>query len=161
MPKPLTKIERAMFQAFTADYPFCWACGIPANPTWVEAIHATIDYPRNLERAHIIGGAGRVHDRRNLAMLCKLCHGAAHHERIRIGDGVTSGTAVYLPNLYLEHLLWLQFRLEGRVDRRFLRPLRGQALPNISQVPHWFRVSFQHWQGCDHKTWKTNQPKVA
>lgn len=146
MPRRLTKDERDMFANFTADYPFCWACGIPANPSWVESIHVKLDYPRNLERNHIIRGAGRVHDRRNISMLCKLCHDLSGFAVIRLDRH-------FLPHVELRHLLWLQLRFEGRIDRPFLRQLRGQTLPKPAPVPKWFRDSFFGWQGVDHKDW--------
>jgi hypothetical protein len=155
MPKRLTDDAREMFEAFTFEYPFCWACGIPDAPQWVEAIHIRIDYPRHMERAHIIGGSGRVHDRRNLAMLCKLCHDLSHGATIRVGSKV-------LPNLRLDHLLWLQMRFEQRVDRPFLRELlRRPGLPTLRAVPIWHRTQFNQWQGVTHVDYRKEHPRLV
>ncbi len=148
MVKQLTDDEREMFQQFTADYPMCWACGVPEKPSWVETTHGKPDYPRNLERAHIIGGAGRIHDRRNLAMLCKMCHDITHGARIFTGKE-------YMKPLRLDHILWLQYRMEGCVDRKFLRSISVSIfLPRLTPVPTWYRNQFVLNRGITHEQWR-------
>lgn len=144
MSRRLTDEDREMFAEFSSDYRLCWACGIPDGQR-----DTLIDHPRNLERAHIIGGAGRVHDRRNLARLCAMCHRLHHGDTIRRPNGKP------LPNLRFDHLLWLQYRFEGYIDRKFLRSIRiSQFIPRPCIVPAWHLAQFRKWQGCEHSQWR-------
>lgn len=144
MARRLKNTEREIFADFSDRYRLCWACGIPDGMR-----DASIDFTRNLERAHIIGGSGRVHDVRNLAMLCALCHRLHHGDTIRRPDGKP------LPNLRFDHLLWLQYRFEGYIDREFLRSIRtSKFIPRPSIVPAWHLSQFHRWQGVEHSQWR-------
>lgn len=147
MAKRLTDAERETLAKFTVDHSFCWACG-HSGMGWSTA--QGIDYPRNLERAHIIGGAGRKHDRRNLALLCKLCHDLSHGMFIR--KRLNSDREL-LPHLRRDHLLWLKVRFDGRVDRKYLREIAGKRMPPVVVVPVWYQREFFKRQQCTHSKW--------
>lgn len=139
MARRLTKEELDMYEAFNRDFNYCWACGIPHGKR-----DYAIDFPRNLERAHIVGGCGRrVTERCVISMLCHLCHRLNHGDIIRVQGEP-------LPKLELRHLLWLKGRMDGRVDRKRLRELRGRELPIARKPPAWFVGQFQRWQGVNH-----------
>lgn len=142
MPK-LTADDREMYAEFTSDFPYCMACGIPDGTR-----DKTIDYPRHLERAHIIGGAGRVADREDIWMACKLCHDVSHGARI-----VVAGKP--LPKLRLEHVLWLKRVLDNdHWNRRYLATLAGRkTLPDIVPPPLWYQHQFARWHGIKHREW--------
>lgn len=57
--------ERDLFDALAIEWPKCAACH--ARSSW-----------RGMHFHHIVGGAGRKHDRRNLLRLCGDCHDTLH-----------------------------------------------------------------------------------
>ena len=96
-----------------------------------------------LENAHIRGGAGRTHDRRNILRLCNGCHRLAHGERIVVfGDP--------LPVLTTANLLWLKAAYDPDCyDWDYLHELR--PIPATEQEPRkpddWFfdvRINFKY-----------------
>ena len=122
-----------MYEQFASTFDFCWACG----RLWVFG----------LENAHIIGGSGRTHDRRNITRLCGVCHKLAHGHTIRDQDGSK------LPLLKLPHLLWLKARLDPEwYDVRYLKSLRIKRREPLRQhrVPHIFFEAFMIARGEDH-----------
>jgi len=134
----LTAKQRQMYREFTCEHTFCWACGV--EPGQCHLLMSP-DYWRHLECAHIIGGSGRVADRRAICRLCKLCHDLNHGCRI-----VVDGKA--LPNLKLSHMLWLKHRHDGPVDRKFLTSLSVSAiLPRSAPPPKWFKDSYTTIRG--------------
>lgn len=70
MPR-LTKADRLLFQSFAAEFRSCAICW------WPES-----DMRRRMEIHHLVGGAGRKHDRRNLLSTCSRCHGVLHDGRL-------------------------------------------------------------------------------
>ena len=143
MSRKLTKAEKAMFAEFMEEFPYCMACGIDPRCFW------PVDrprYPRMLENHHILGGANREHDRRNLARLCKLCHDLAGGAAIRATpDLALPGAKVgqLLPTLRLDNIIWIKYKTDPKYyDRSYLKALRGRLVPNARQAPLWFRVQF-------------------
>ena len=146
MARLLTDDQREMYEDFIRSFPFCWACGIEPFGTsrMSQPIfgHEPADYWRHLESAHIIGGAGRVADRRAICRLCKLCHDLNHGASIYMRqDGF------YLPKIRIDHMLWLKCRFDGPIDRQFLQPLAIQSLPPICPIPVWFQESYARRRG--------------
>ena len=128
--KRLTNSEKEMYAEFTKDFPFCFAC------YWSEYANFRRWMFPQLERAHIVGGSGRVADRRDIVMLCNGCHLLAHGATIR-----KSPKQDALPNLRIDHLMWLKNRIDGEhYDRDYLCQLKQQnALPPVRQTPTWFQ----------------------
>lgn len=55
-------MSHGVFEAFADEFPYCAVC-------WSRA---------RLQIHHLVGGAGRKHDRRNLLRLCMWCHEGLH-----------------------------------------------------------------------------------
>lgn len=130
MPQSLTKSEKAIYAEFTAAHVWCWACGAPFMAAFCLD---DIDFPRHLERHHIVAQP-RVVDRRVLALLCHMCH--------RLVEGATIRTERYgvLPALKLAHVLWLKSRHDGPLDNKFLcaHSIRSR-MPRPVQPPVFYR----------------------
>lgn len=62
-----SKAERLVLQEFAQEHRSCAVCH------WPES-----DMRRRMEIHHLVGGAGRKHDRRNLLTLCNACHTVLH-----------------------------------------------------------------------------------
>lgn len=140
--------ERNILRNFADEFPFCWACGSPHMATFTTGNTPLLTYPRSLEIHHILGGsARRPHDPRNLSRLCKLCHDLAGGATIRL-LGHPPGVTKPLPNLRLDHVLWLKHKADPEhYDRKFLNGLRSRALPPMRSTPTWFteqRTRFGH-----------------
>lgn len=128
-----TERDKLVLAAFSRDFEYCWACGIWEYTRERQAI----DYPRWLETHHIIRGSGRIHDRRNLARLCKLCHDLHHGHVIR-------AKGVALPPLSLGNVLWLKSR-HDTLDREFLSDLRPKQLPRAARPDEFFFAEYHKW----------------
>lgn len=63
----MSKSDKLVLQEFAAEHRACAVCW------WPEG-----DMRRRMEIHHLVGGAGRKHDRRNLLTLCSNCHGVLH-----------------------------------------------------------------------------------
>jgi hypothetical protein len=63
----VNKADKLLFQEFAALFRSCAVCW------WPES-----DMRRRMEIHHLVGGAGRKHDRRNLLTLCSACHSVLH-----------------------------------------------------------------------------------
>ena len=63
----MNKADKLLFQEFAAMFRSCAVCW------WPES-----DMRRRMEIHHLVGGAGRKHDRRNLLTLCANCHTVLH-----------------------------------------------------------------------------------
>lgn len=140
--EPMSAEERAMYDIFSARFTNCMVCGI--DPKRQIRKH----FPtRWLECAHILGGHGQRKqkgetDRRNLLMLCKLCHDLAHHKNYRKPD------RTLMPYLDRENLLWLKQKHDpDHFDLDFLAKVARQAMP----VPVKPYALFQ--QFLEMKTW--------
>lgn len=90
MARRLTPVERETLAEFADEFRYCWACGRRASDSW------------KLDIAHILGGANRHHDRRNLSL---LCHVTCHQANNRTGHTVNG---IAWPALPTEALLWLK-----------------------------------------------------
>jgi len=110
----LTAIERQTYAEFVWTFADeCWACAVSPLPV----LTAIVFNPT--ETHHIVGGAGRRHDRRCLARLCKVHHMLAHGETIRRCDGTP------LRRLTLGNILWLKSRFDAEhYDPAYLQSLR-------------------------------------
>lgn len=90
------------YSQFAELFPFCFACHAP----WY------------LDIAHIVGGSGRVDDRRDIVRLCRQCHMLNHGATI-----LKSG--VPLPKISLENMLALKLEHDPVFfDVPFLQSLR-------------------------------------
>lgn len=125
----LTREEKAMYGAFMEEFPYCWACGWSVfrsvrNRPWMKA---------RLENAHIRGGEGRTHDRRNLARLCNGCHQLNTGEQIRVAGEL-------LPQLELSHMAWLKEHFDPEFfSPEYLSSLRSLRMPDPEAPPKWFQ----------------------
>lgn len=63
----MNKADKLLFQEFAALFRSCAVCW------WPET-----DMRRRMEIHHLVGGAGRKHDRRNLLSICSNCHAVLH-----------------------------------------------------------------------------------
>ena len=127
MARKMTDLEREMFWRFMAENPRCWTCGWEGTREgeWRDWM------VNRLVNHHIIGGPSRIHDVRNLARVCDGCHRLIHGERIVVKRAV-------LPKLSLAHVLWVKAKRDPEnYDRAFLKKIRGQALPDILELPKW------------------------
>ena len=92
-----------------------------------------------LEIAHIVGGSGRVADRRAINRLCAGCHMLNHGHSVRLNGAL-------LPVLTLEHMLWLKERNDPEnYDLEFIKSLRIKSHEPIQPMilPGWFIVQQQ------------------
>lgn len=137
MGRKLTDEEREMFDAFVMENTFCWACGIdPANRKDVERERQAVDYPRWLERHHIVKCC-RVHARWNIFSACKLCHDLAEMHTIRHELNP-------LPYLKLEHVLWLKSIFDPEhYDAEAMQKYALRRLPEPTPPPAWFMEQLQ------------------
>lgn len=135
--KRLKESERDMYAEFTAKFPFCFAC------FWNRFSERRSWMLNELNRAHLVGGAGRVADVRAIVMLCAGCHRLSHGDQIRFPPG--HFPPQWLPNLRLEHLLWLKNKLDPEnYDRNFLCQLKMvRAIPTVRETPAWFNQQRQ------------------
>lgn len=62
-----SKADKLLLQEFAAEHRSCAVCW------WPES-----DMRRRMEIHHLVGGAGRKHDRRNLISICSNCHAVLH-----------------------------------------------------------------------------------
>ena len=129
MAKKLTNADRKMYQAFMVQFHCCMACGWnPARPIWRDWMIG------RLENAHVVGGAGRRHDRRAIVRLCAGCHRLSHGDRILV-------RGIVLPVLSLENLLWLKQENDpANYDVEFLQSLRIRHAEKLTPapLPRWF-----------------------
>lgn len=121
-----------MFEEFCEEHDYCWSCGWDAH----SGIHKW-HVPR-LETHHVLRGAERVQDRRNLARLCAGCHRLAHGDRIRNSRGN------YFPVLKLANILWLK----RKHDRDHFDPLwfdlhTALLIPHIERPDPWFDEEYR------------------
>jgi hypothetical protein len=121
-----------MYDQFALENIRCWNCNN--------------DPQMRLDIAHIIGGSGRTHDRRNILRLCRDCHRAQHGEK-------WPGSP---PQLKLEHMLWLKRKHDIEFyDREYLKGLRIQRnfLPRARKPEGWdLRIA-----GFQHRPWKERE----
>ena len=105
MAKRSTSEEKEMYGEFACMFPYCWFCAHRQNRAVLQELHI----------AHIIGGSGRSHDRRNILRLCRDCHRAQHGEH---WPGCP-------PQLTLANMLWLKKRFDPEFyDREYLQSRR-------------------------------------
>ena len=107
MAKRATNEEREMYGDFASEFHYCWFCQHRRTRPVIDELHI----------AHIIGGSGRSHDRRNIIRLCILCHKAQHGER-------WPGSP---PQLTLANMLWLKKTFDPiYYDRAYIQSRRIQ-----------------------------------
>jgi len=130
------KLSDSSPATFRAEFDYCMACGIP------QGGYDEINYPRNLENAHIVGGPGRNRqdDRRHLVRLCRLCHDLNHGRVIKSKGRL-------LVTLDLAHLLWIKSKLDPKYyDREELQRWLPKRLPRAHRPPRWQCESFARWR---------------
>ena len=123
MAKKKTKAQREEDIAFRHEFDRCWACSRRHK-----------EYPQfeQLQNAHIIGGDGRRHDRRDLTRLCERCHGLNHHLTYREGE-------IVLPHLELSAMLTLKQEFDPEYyDLEYLASLGIRSLPDPGPLPEWY-----------------------
>ena len=132
MARRLTDEEREMFDAFVCENSFCWACGIyPGDFKDMEWARKQVDYPRWLERHHIVKQC-RVHARWNLCNLCKLCHDLAEMHTVRL-------ELEPLPYLKLENVLWLKVMFDrDNYDAEAMQKYSIRRIPQPEAPDAWF-----------------------
>jgi len=136
-----------MYGEFAIVFPFCFACG--SSPTRRRLIDG---YPQWLEIAHIIGGAGRTADRRNLVRLCKLCHDLSHGAKVKLEN--KEATLVGLP---LGCLLWLKERHDPTFfDAEYLAGLLSNRRGGVVQLPELVEPDSFYM-----RSWEINQRNEA
>lgn len=107
MAKRANASQREMYSEFAALYWYCWHCH--ARGVYGIGSHTPLDI------AHIVGGPGRSHDRRNIIRLCRDCHRAQHGER----------WPGYPGPLTLANMLWLKKQYDPEFyDRAYLQSIR-------------------------------------
>lgn len=128
MAKRANAAQQRMYGEFAAEFERCWACWwMPGQATGLPRLR--------LEIAHLVGGPGRRHDRRDIARLCSVCHLLNHGATIRGANNEP------LPHLRLEHLLWLKRACDpDHYDLAYLQSLRVRcAEPLIpEELPQWY-----------------------
>lgn len=140
----LTAQERDMYEQFTREFPFCYAC------FWSKVSKWRTWHRPELHRAHIIGGSGRRADRRDIVMLCEGCHRLSHGATIKAFASYAQQAAatlgedvkpIRLPNLRLDHILWLKHKLDPEhYDRNYLCEIKQvKAIPPARPTPEWHR----------------------
>ena len=115
MAKRLTEPQKQMYAEFSAMFIRCWAC--EADPLPREFQTGPYD---KLENAHIVGGSGRVADRRAIVRLCNAHHLLQEGNTLRHnGDP--------LPKITLENMLWLKMVNDPDFyDIEFIRECRNR-----------------------------------
>ena len=118
--------EKAMYQKFMEDFPFCMACG------WVKYPLTEFGFILRLENAHIVGGPGRRHDRRAVVRLCNRCHRLAHGDRIVVDKEP-------LPTMNQGNLVFLKSAWDfDNLDVEYLDSISIGRCQEASSVPDWF-----------------------
>jgi len=124
-----------MYNQFSREFTFCWACG------WDGSYGSTI--ARRLERAHIVGGSGgsvRGADRRDITMLCKRCHRLAHGDTYRVPE-----TGLTLPNMTQGNLVWLKLYFDVEyLDIEYLNELSTGIVDDPIKPDEWFISQNRH-----------------
>lgn len=106
----LTTQDRQMYAEFRTEFRYCWACRYQPLPR-----EFSTGMLGKFECAHIIGGAGRVADRRAIVGLCKCHHMIQEGETFRY-EGKP------LPKLTRANMLWLKQMMDGEFyDLEFIR----------------------------------------
>lgn len=103
-----------VYQEFHRSFPSqCWACRHHRLPS-----EYSLGLAGKKEAAHIIGGPGRVNDRRSLVMLCNVHHRVQEGERFVVDENP-------LPLITLANMLWLKRRYDKDFfDIEFIRECR-------------------------------------
>ena len=121
-----------------AENKFCWACGIQCQPYGYETYrHVPWYAPFMIERAHIVGGPGRIECRQVVNLLCSLCHSLNHRSVHRV-----EGTV--LPFLERSHMIWLKQKFDPEFfDIELLNQQSIGICPDPEEPPQWFISSLQ------------------
>lgn len=142
MAKRATTEQRRMYAEFVEDFPFCWVCG------WSEGFR---EHGRSeLHCAHIVGGSGRRHDRRDLWRACEVCHCVSHGETRKLATGEI------LPAISLSNVVWLKKIFDcDHFDLEYLKCLRIKRAEPIVPEPlvEMYRRLFKKNVGVEHSLW--------
>lgn len=128
----LTAEQKKMYEKFMADFPFCFACGWSDFGPW-----RTWGFPK-IDNAHIVGGAGRQHDRRAIIRLCQSCHKSSHGERVVMGN--KDGVNLIMPKLTFGMLIGLKKEIDPiHYDQSYLMSIRTQRYEELvsESLPGW------------------------
>lgn len=131
--------ERYKNMVAEVENKFCWACGVQPQPYGYER-YAKIwhNAPFMIERAHIVGGAGRIEKRECVNLLCSLCHNLNHREVFRLEDNTT------LPFLDRCHMVWIKQLFDPEwFNRELLDQCCVGICPDPEEPPQWFLNSLQ------------------
>lgn len=126
----MTYPERQMYSDFRQQFGGkCWACQWQPLPQ----LDSVAFNPSEIH--HVVGGAGRKHDRRCLVVLCKVHHMLAHGETIKTNDGYK------LPALTIGQVLWLKIVFDrDYYDLDYIRSLRHKHNEPIEPEPVIYNI---------------------
>lgn len=136
----LTAVDKKMYELFMSQFPFCMACG------WKPGMYSK--RWRKLENAHIVGGAGRRHDRRAIVRLCMVCHQLNHGASI-VAEGweVEVAGKRTLPTLSRENLLWLKQHYDiAFLDVEYLESLSVKAIGQPEELHPIYEQAKARWR---------------
>ena len=121
----MTRKAKKIYSEFAAEKADCWACRYQPLPS-----PDLLGYAFNkLEIAHIVGGPGRVADRRAINMLCMIHHHLEQGMAVKL-DGCQ------LPKLTIENMIWLKQQCDpDNYDLAFIRSLRIKSAEPIEPAP--------------------------
>ena len=125
----LTKDQRTMYSEFCERFTTCWACDVERLP---EIFYRSANWrwlTQKLENHHIIGGAGRLADRRCIVRLSRIHHATYHGDCYR----PTRKTPL-VRVLTLENMVFLKQTFDPEnLDLKFLQNL--QTKHNLPIIP--------------------------
>ncbi len=121
---------KKMYQQFVDEFPYCMIC------LWSLRDRRRNWHFAKLDVAHIVGGSGRIADRRAIVMLCAGCHRLSHLDTIKITEG---GETIRIPNLRAENLVWAKsIHDPENYDLEYLKSLRYRSdAPDPEQPDEW------------------------
>lgn len=140
MAKRATRDQQLMYGAFADEFQICWICGYEGRGfrDWC--------LPR-LDIAHIVGGPGRRHDRRDVWRACDGCHRISHGAHVRIREALA-------PMITLNHVLWVKKLFDpGYYDVPYLMSLRVKRCEPIEaeELPAMYQAMFRSKHGKTHE----------
>lgn len=140
MAKRATTDQKLMYGAFAEEFQICWICGYDGRSfrAW--------GFPK-LDIAHVVGGSGRRHDRRDVWRACEACHRISHGARVMIRGELA-------PMITLSHVLWVKKLFDPcYYDVPYLMSLRIKRCEPIApkKLPKFYLDMFGKIRGSAHE----------